>query len=292
MSKLLPIQELLKASIINLDKPRNIDSHIVTVKIKRLLNIERIGHAGTLDPSVTGVLPIFIGKATRLSQYFLEDKEYEGIINTHEDTDLKTIKAMIKKKFMGKIKQIPPSRSAVKIAEREREIYKFEVKKSKTEKQYAKKNYEFKVWCQAGTYIRKLIHDLGQELGIGAHMQELRRTRDGILSEKTSVTYDQFLGAIYNWKNGDEKKLAKMLLPIEIIAENMPKLIVKNEFKSRLQNGSPVFKEFIKNTKKKSKTVKENQRIAIMSEQGKLVEIAILKPQDNIIAVPETVFTF
>ena len=282
------VQELLKASIINLDKPRNIDSHIITVKIKRLLGIERIGHAGTLDPSVTGVLPIFIGKATRLSQYFLEDKEYEGVMNTHEDADLKTIKAMIKKKFLGKIKQIPPSRSAVKKAEREREIYKFEMKKSKgIEKQYAKKDFTFHVHCQAGTYIRKLIHDLGQELGIGAHMQELRRTRDGILTEKTSITYDQLREAISEYESGSDKKLKSYLLPLEIITKSMPKLVVKNEFLTKIQNGSPIFINFIK---KKSKTAREGQRIAVMSENNHLIEIAITRHQDKIVAVPETVF--
>lgn len=286
------VQDLLKASIINLDKPGDIDSHIITVKIKRLLNIERIGHAGTLDPNVTGVLPIFIGKATRLSQYFLEDKEYEGEMHMHMPMPLKIIKQMIKLKFLGKIKQIPPARSAVKIAEREREIYKFEVKNGKKpkDKEFKNKNFEFKVHCQAGTYIRKLIHDLGQELKVGAHMQELRRTRDGILTDKTAITYDQLREAIIEYQNGNEKILAKYLLPIETITKNMPKLVVKNEFLTKIQNGCPIFINFIKNTKKKSKPVKQDQRIAIMSEDNRLIEIAISKPHDNILAVPETVF--
>jgi len=274
------IQELLRASIINLDKPRNINSHQITAEIGRMLKVS-IGHAGTLDPAVSGVLPILIGKATRLSQYFLEDKEYEGIMYMHQEIELKKIKEIIKKKFTGKIKQVPPSRAAVKRQEREREIYSFKIGKTKE-----KKSFHFHIHCQAGTYIRTLIHDLGQELKVGAHMQELRRTRDCILNEKTSITYDKLRTAIEEWKNGNDKKLLKYLLPIEIITKNRPKLIIKNEFLEKAYNGSPIFKHFIKHSKLK---LKEGQRIAILSEDKKLVEIAIAVKEKEIIAKPETV---
>ena len=281
------IQELLKASIINLDKPRYTDSHNITSKIGKMLNV-KIGHAGTLDPAVTGVLPVFIGKSTRLSQYFLEDKEYEGIMHIHQEIPIKKVREMIKKKFLGKIKQIPPSRSAVKKQEREREIYSFKIKKVKGRE----KAIYFHVHCQSGTYIRKLVHDLGEELGTGAHMQELRRTRDGILNEKTAVSFEKLEKAIEEYKKGNDKKLKKYLLPIEIIAKNMPKLIIKEQFIIKLQNGSPIFKKFIKSGKLNAKT-KAGQRIAILSEEKKLLEIARASSSEerekDILAMPETV---
>jgi H/ACA ribonucleoprotein complex subunit 4 len=275
------IQELLKASIINLDKPRNQNSHHIAAAIGRMLKV-KIGHAGTLDPAVTGVLPIFIGKATRLSQYFLEDKEYEGIMHVHRETGIKKVKEAIRKKFTGKIRQIPPSRSAVKRQEREKEIYSFNIMRIKG----GRKAFSFHVHCQSGTYIRKLIHDLGQELEAGAHMQQLRRMRDGILNEKTSVSFEDLKAAVEEWKSGNEKQLAKYLLPIEIITKKMPKLTIRDEFAEKARNGCPIFNYFLKPFKSK---LKEGQRVAILSEEKRLVEIAVAKKDKDIIAVPETV---
>ena len=132
----------------NIDKPRGPTSHDVCMIIRKILNVEKVGHSGTLDPQVTGVLPIAIGKATRLLRYLEHDKEYVGVMHLHEDFPEEKLREAIKK-FVGKITQLPPKRSAVKRAEREREIYSFEI----LEKQG--KEVLFRVHCQAGTYIRK-----------------------------------------------------------------------------------------------------------------------------------------
>ncbi|MBT3404690.1 RNA-guided pseudouridylation complex pseudouridine synthase subunit Cbf5 [archaeon] len=173
------LKELLEFGILNIDKPSGPTSFAIVDFIHKNLNLKKASHFGTLDPKVTGVLPIALSRACKLTGFFLShDKEYVGIMRMHEKVELKKVESMIKKKFLGRIKQIPPVKSRVARKEREREIYKFELLETDG------KDILFKVKCEGGTYIRKLIDDLGKELGIGAHMLELRRVNAGIFSEK------------------------------------------------------------------------------------------------------------
>lgn len=269
------IDELLQCSILLLDKPSNYDSHQTAALVKKLLNVSKVGHAGTLDPKVTGVLIILIGKATRLASYLLSSsKEYVGIMHLGKDTSVKELRDTIRKKFLGKIKQVPPRKAAVKRREREREIYSFKIIEKKG------KDILFRVSCEAGTYVRKLIHDLGLALDVRAHMLELRRTKEGIFREDDCVTLYDVVKAIEN------KRLSSILLPIETVTKDMPKIIVKDFALSRLYNGSPVFKEFVF---KRGKEGKKNDIIAVFSREGKLVEIAKAVKEKNIIAKPITV---
>lgn len=271
--------DLLKCSIIALDKPSNYDSHQTAALIKKLLNVEKIGHAGTLDPKVTGVLVILIGKATRLASYLLHSsKEYVGIMHLRKDANIKKLQSVIRKKFLGKIKQLPPRKAAVRRHEREREIYSFKIIEKKG------KNVLFCVSCEAGTYVRKLIHDLGLALEVGAHMLELRRTKDGIFHEDDCVTLYDVINALKN------KNLERVLLPPEVITKDMPKITIKDFALSRLYNGSPLFKEFVLKSGKQSKS--KNGIIAVFSKEGKLVEIAKAVKEKNIIAKPITVLAY
>jgi H/ACA ribonucleoprotein complex subunit 4 len=270
-------KELLRCSFINLDKPVGPTSHQISCWIKKILDVEIVGHAGTLDPAVGGVLPILIGKATRLSRYFLQDKEYVGIARLHKNIGLKDLENVIKKEFTGKIKQLPPKKSAVARKIREKQIYFFRILEKKD------KNALFHVKCEAGTYIRKLIDDLGQKIG-GAHMLELRRIRDGIFNEKNSVTMHQLIDAVRKHKKGSSEELEKILIPVEIIAKNMPKIIVKKEFIAKVYHGSPIFKKIVG---KKDK-MKEGDIVAVICGK-KLIEIARAIFQKEIVAKPETV---
>ena len=172
--------------IIILDKPKRITSFGACDAVRNKLKIKKVGHAGTLDPNVTGVLIIALNKATKLMPLFNKlDKEYEGIAHLHKDVSLKKLKETIKKKFLGKIKQLPPRKSREKRKERERIIYEFKILKKQN------KDFNFRVKCEAGTYIRKLIHDLGEELSCGAHMIQLRRTNQGPFSIKQAVKIEK-----------------------------------------------------------------------------------------------------
>jgi len=127
------IDELLEFCIINIDKPSgptsfNVSDYVRQAFNKADLKVSKTSHFGTLDPKVTGVLPIAINRACKLTGYFLgSDKTYVGVMRLHKETDIKKLKEVIKNKFLGKIKQTPPVRSSVKRQEREREIYDFDV---------------------------------------------------------------------------------------------------------------------------------------------------------------------
>jgi H/ACA ribonucleoprotein complex subunit 4 len=279
----------LNRSIIIIDKPAGPTSFQVTDFIKKSLNLNKASHFGTLDPAVTGVLPIALGRAARLTGYFSkQDKEYVGVMHLHEDIAKQDIEETIKQKFLGKIKQLPPVKSRVRRELREREIKKFVI----LEKQG--RDVLFSVKCEAGTYIRKLVHDLGNELKIGAHMTELRRTRASIFEEKDSINLYEFQKAVKDYKDGNPEKLEKILVPIEIIKRIVPSIEVKKEAIERLKHGSPLFIDMIK----KYQSFNNNDFIGIFYKD-KLLEVAqaIVSSQNirliksnSIIAKPRTVF--
>src|SRR5437867_1053207 len=173
-------EELIKTSVIIVDKNAGPTSHDVTDWVKKIFQVSKAGHSGTLDPMVTGVLPVALEDATKAMSVLMGlDKEYVGVMHLHQDLDEKLLKNAVVN-FIGRIKQIPPVKSAVRRAERERTVYYFDV----IEKEG--KDVLFKVGCEAGTYIRKLCHDIGQFLKIGAHLTELRRTKVGNFLEEDS----------------------------------------------------------------------------------------------------------
>ncbi|MBT96698.1 RNA-guided pseudouridylation complex pseudouridine synthase subunit Cbf5 [Candidatus Pacearchaeota archaeon] len=236
------IKELLEFGIINIDKSSGPTSFNISDFVRKKLNLRKTSHFGTLDPKVTGVLPIALNRACKLTGYFLgEDKEYIGVMRIHEDISLDKIKKTIKEKFLGKIKQTPPVRSRVKRQERIREIKKFNILEKNG------KNILFHVECEGGTYIRKICSDLGDYMKIGTHMLELRRIRAGIIREHDkkypSINLYEFLQAVDEYKKGNEELLKRMIIPAEIITQLHPIIKVKEREVKRLLTGKPIFKE-------------------------------------------------
>ena len=232
------IQELLEFGIINIDKSSGPTSFNISDFVKKKLNLRKTSHFGTLDPKVTGVLPVALNRACKLSGYFLgENKEYIGIMRFHEEVSLEKIKEKIKEKFTGKIKQTPPVKSRVKRVEREREIIFFEILEKNG------KDFLFKTEVQGGTYIRKLIDDLGKELNIGAHMLELRRIRAGIFKENSIVNLYDFEKAVDEYEKGNEENLRKIIFPAEIISRLHPVIQVKKDDLKKIFTGKPIHKE-------------------------------------------------
>jgi H/ACA ribonucleoprotein complex subunit 4 len=239
------IQELLEFGIINFDKWENCTSFDVVNYVKKKLGLRKTSHFGTLDPMVTGVLPVALNRACKLTGFFIgEDKEYEGVMRIHEDVSLEKIEKKIQEKFIGKIIQMPPVKSRVKRQLREREIMKFKILEKKG------KEISFKVECEGGTYIRKLIHDLGQSLGIGAHMSKLRRIRAGIFKEQKSVKRKEFEKAVEEFEKGNEKKLKEMIIPAEIVSEIYPIVKIKENNLKQIFTGKPIHKEDLVESKK------------------------------------------
>lgn len=181
---------------------------------------------------MTGVLPIALGRGTRIVQTLLKaGKEYVGIAHLHKEIPEESIKKVFKE-FVGKIKQIPPLKAAVKRVEREREIYYFDIL------EIDGKDVLFRVGCEAGTYVRKLVFDIGKRLGIGAHMAELRRTKAGPFNESTAVTLQDLTDAFWYWKNeGKEKYIRYCIKPIEFAITHLPKVWVLDTTAESLCHG-------------------------------------------------------
>ena len=212
-------EELIQYGIVNIDKPKGPTSHQTSDYVKKILKISKAGHSGTLDPAVTGVQPVALGRATRITQFLLTaPKEYVCLMHLHQETPEETIHEVVKK-FMGKIQQRPPIKSAVKRVERTREIYEFEILEIKG------KDVLFRVKCQAGTYIRVLCHKIGEELGVGAHMAELRRTQAGPFTERDNLITLNDLQDAYHFyaEENNPKVLLRCIQPIENALKHMPK---------------------------------------------------------------------
>ncbi len=216
-----------------LDKPAGKTSFQACDLVRKKFKAKKAGHAGTLDPNVTGVLLIALNRATKLMPLFERlNKEYEGMAHLHKDVSLKKLKLTIKKKFLGKIKQLPPRKSRVRRKERERTIYEFKILRKQD------KNFVFRVKCEAGTYIRKLIHDLGQALGVGAHMTLLRRISQGPFLIKKAIKI--------------EKLTKNKIIPAEkLISKVSPIIFVRKEAVEKLKQGKFLEKEDIKKIKGK-----------------------------------------
>ncbi|PIU75604.1 RNA-guided pseudouridylation complex pseudouridine synthase subunit Cbf5 [Candidatus Pacearchaeota archaeon CG06_land_8_20_14_3_00_35_12] len=276
----MTISEKINFGIINIDKPKGPTSFTITDFVRKSLGISKATHLGTLDPAVTGVLPIALGRAARLSAYLMHaKKEYIGKMHIHQDIAIEKIKEEIKKSFLGKIRQLPPVRSRVKRAEREREIYEFEILEKKD------KDISFRVKCQAGTYIRKLVFDLGEKLKIGAHMTELRRTSAGLFQEKDSIKIQDFEKAVEKFKKGNSQALNNIIIPAEeIIKKILPVIQVKKETAGKLLTGKPIFREDIE----EGKIPEEGKFFAVFCD-SRFIEIAKVVNEEDLIAKPEFV---
>ena len=273
------IKELLEFSIINIDKPSGPTSFGVDVVIKKALNIEKTSHFGTLDPMVTGVLPVALSRACKPMPYFIgKDKTYVGILRVHKEISLENLQKTADK-FTGKINQTPPRKSRVKRVERKRTVYNFKITE---QDENNKNNFIFEAKVEAGTYIRKLIHDLGILIG-GAHMLELRRTQASIFNEENSVDIYRFLEIVEEYNNGNELFLRNILIPGEIISNVLPIIEVKKEYVKKLQHGSPLIKEYVKND------IPKTEKIAVFNGNT-FIGVFRTTNEKTILARPEYVF--
>ena len=219
-----PIRDYLNYGIINLDKPGGPSSHEVAAWVKRILDVKHAGHGGTLDPKVTGILPVALEKAPKVIEALLvSGKEYVCAMRLHGDVDEQKVRDVLEE-FVGDILQRPPLRSSVRRVVRTRRIYYL------TDLEFRDRWVLFRVGCQAGTYIRKLVYDVGEVLGPGAHMDELRRVRSGPFTEDESLVTLYSLKAGYDlWKEtGDESTLRRVVLPMERALGLVPKIYVRD----------------------------------------------------------------
>lgn len=262
-----PIKELLEYGVVNIDKPSGPTSHQVAAFVQKILKVKKSGHSGTLDPKVTGILAVAIGRGTRISQSLLTaGKEYICIMHVHDVFNQMKLRQVINEQFIGKIKQLPPIKSAVRRQHRYRKIYYIEILEIKDQ------DVLFRVGCQAGTYIRKLCHDIGQALGCGAHMAELRRSKAGPFNESTNLTTLQDLADAYHYykENGDETQLRKLIYPPEFGVSHLPKVWIVDSAVDSMCNGASLK---VPGIAKVESEIQVGELVALVTLKGELVAV-------------------
>lgn len=276
------IEELLQFGIVNLDKPSGPTSFRAASMAGRILDAPKSCHYGTLDPKVTGVLPVGLNRACRLAQWFLKkDKTYVGVMRLHRDVPLEEVEAEMPD-FRGVIVQVPPVRSRVKRQARKREVYRWKITGVEG------RDLRFVAEVEAGTYIRKLIHDLGERIG-GAHMLSLRRTHAGPFGheDESFVTLEQFERAVQIWRKGEEEPLRRALVPGEAIGRMLPVVWAREECVEELLHGIPVRPDHLQ----EPPDLPEGEDFVILSDERGLIEVARVVDEPDSLARPQFVRT-
>ncbi|MFH8080962.1 MAG: hypothetical protein QXO84_03750 [Candidatus Aenigmatarchaeota archaeon] len=237
--------------ILLLDKPAGITSREACEIVKKELNAKKVGHSGTLDVNATGLLILAVDEATKIMPLFERmDKTYEGVMHLHKDVERDLLEEAIKK-FTGKIIQKPPVKSRVKRVERERFVYFFEIN------EIDGRDVKFLTKVEAGTYIRKLVDDIGKLVG-GAHLKRLRRIGIGNFSINDAVKINEI----------DRKKLVRL----EDAVSFCKKIFLKESFLPKVLNGCFIRRKWVE---KVEGDVERNDKVAIFVNQ-KIIGIGVI----------------
>ena len=289
--------------ILNIYKPSGWTSHDVVLRLRRLMGLRKIGHAGTLDPSATGVLPVLLGKGTKIAEHLVGwEKEYVAVLRLGQSTDTQDATGTVLseastdgvseeqirsavKEFQGDIQQIPPMYSAVKVngqplykAARRGEtvqrsprivtIYRIEVLTIRG------RDIDLRVMCSKGTYIRTLCADIGERLQVGGHLLCLERSRVGPLHVKDSLDLEDVTNeSVFSGMN-------RAFLTIDRALEQFPFVTVKSDYVTKVMNGAPIPWEAFEAPQGGTRVYHEHEcsRIRIRNPQGQLLALGIIGP--------------
>ncbi|MCO5585595.1 hypothetical protein L7F22_039530 [Adiantum nelumboides] len=275
-----PIFDYIRYGVINLDKPANPSSHEVVAWIKRILRVEKTGHSGTLDPKVTGSLIVCVGRATRLVKAQQgAGKEYVCIARLHSKVDDVAKVARAIETLTGALFQRPPLISAVKRQLRIRTIYESKLLEYDADRHLV----VFWVSCEAGTYIRTLCVHLGLLLGVGGHMQELRRVRSGILGEKDNlVSMHDVMDAQWVYDNQkDEAYLRRVIMPLEVLLTSYKRLVVKDSAVNAICYGA---KLMIPGLLRFDNVIEVGEEVVLMTTKGEAIALGVAQMTTAVMA--------
>jgi predicted rRNA pseudouridine synthase len=282
-----PVHLWSHAGIIVIDKPRGPSSHEVAAWVGKMLGCQ-VGHSGTLDPQVSGVLLIMLGNAVRLAPLLLQhDKEYVCLMRLHGKVDRARIDEMAAE-FTGRLYQRPPRKSAVKRNLRIREVRNLQILDVQD------RLVLFKAECDAGTYIRSLCHHMGLALGVGAHMVELIRTRSGSFTEESMYTLHEVQDAAFAARTGDRSVLEKIVLSVDKAVPELPLVVIRDAAIDAVCHGAVLAGVGVIS----AMPFEKGQTIAVLSQKQEfvclgqaLVPSASFKPGDTgLVIAPTTVF--
>ena len=261
------IEQLLNYGLIILDKPPGPTSHETVAWTKRILKIPKIGHSGTLDPQVSGVLPLGLGEATKaLGVLLYGPKEYHALGRIHSLPSKEKLDEVLEM-FRGEIFQKPPQRSSVLRQTRTRTIYELELLEQK------ERLILTRVLCEAGTYIRKLYYDIGEILGPGATMIELRRTRvDQFYESDGLVTLHELANAFAMWEEKkDDTKLKTMIKPVEYALSELKSVVIRDSAVDAMCHGAQLA---IPGILEISPNLKKGDIVGIYTQKGEAIALA------------------
>ncbi|AAG19966.1 RNA-guided pseudouridylation complex pseudouridine synthase subunit Cbf5 [Halobacterium salinarum] len=233
---------VLSFGVVNLDKPPGPSAHQVSAWIRDLVGVEKAAHAGTLDPKVTGCLPVLTGTATRIAPALLEGfKEYVAVLELHDDPP--RILPDVIEAFTGEIYQKPPKKSAVARRLRTRTVYDLDVL------DVDGRQVLLRIRCESGTYIRKLCHDIGRALGTNAHMGHLRRSATTPFDDTDLVTLHDLADAVAWLRDTDDTEppdapadaLRAAVQPAERALTHLPRLTIADSAAHEVATGAPVY---------------------------------------------------
>ena len=262
------IDQLLEGGFILLDKAPGPSSHQVSAWARDLFGLEKLGHGGTLDPFATGVLPLLAGKAMRLTGTILtHDKSYLAIFKVHGGIDRSALDDAMSN-LTGKVYNVPPEISAVRVQVRTRTISEFKILDIEGE------SVLVSIKCEAGTYVRTMARDLGLLLNTIVELKELRRPSSGEYTLAQSVTMQQIADAYWLWKErGDETAMRRILHPVETLLLDLPRIVVKDGAAAALSHGAPLLRPGLVSI---AKDLKAKQEVLIVTQKGEVVALAKL----------------
>ena len=286
--------------ILNIYKEKGYTSHDVVARLRGIFGQKKIGHTGTLDPDAEGVLPVCLGRATKVCDLLTDkDKTYEAVLLLGKETDTQDITGTVLKEcdpseiteetakkciesFIGEYDQIPPMYSALKVngkklyelaregkvverKSRKVQIYDIRIKEMKLPR------IRMEVSCSKGTYIRTLCNDVGEVLGVGGCMESLIRTRGSAFQIKDAKTLEE-IGALKQ-----EGMLEEILVPIDEMFPLYPKITVKDDWKAFAKNGNPLDEKMLKD----ADSQEEDRQVRLYEESGKFIAIYQWKEKEK-----------
>ncbi|MGB0802251.1 MAG: RNA-guided pseudouridylation complex pseudouridine synthase subunit Cbf5 [Candidatus Poseidoniaceae archaeon] len=231
------IEQLLESCFILLDKSPGPSSHQVSAWARDMMGLEKLGHGGTLDPFASGLLPLLSGKAMRLTGKILtHDKSYLALFKFGKEIERDEIEDKMAM-LTGKVYNVPPEISAVRVQVRTRKISKFDIL------DFDGTSLLTHIECEAGTYVRTMARDLGLLLDTPVELKELRRPTSGEFSLSQSITMQQLADAYWLWQEkGEEDAMLRILHPIEDMLSDLPRVVVKDGAAAALSHGAPLLR--------------------------------------------------
>ena len=269
------IEQLLESCFILLDKSPGPSSHQVSAWARDMMGLEKLGHGGTLDPFASGLLPLLSGKAMRLTGKILtHDKSYLALFKFGKELERNEIEDKMAM-LTGKVYNVPPEISAVRVQVRTRKISKFDIL------DFDGTSLLTNIECEAGTYVRTMARDLGLLLDTPVELKELRRPTSGEFSLNQSITMQQLADAYWLWQEkGEEDAMLRILHPIEDMLSDLPRVVVKDGAAAALSHGAPLLRPGVVSI---DHNLNVGTEVLLVTIKGEAVAIAKMSQNSKVI---------